>query len=159
MRHYRIVFASAVTKRPQTIVASKAELDDQIRMLNEHGVEVLKIEPYRLDWNEASNEEILKRYPRLAAHLICESLGYFTPGAAANALRHFKRHQPFYCEWYTHMAGGFDDAKVLEVGRLVLEKAIRRRHHHHGYMQEYQLARRLVDAELAGNGPIFASWF
>lgn len=31
-------------------------------------------------------DEVLDRYPILVAHMICESLGYFTPNAAANAL-------------------------------------------------------------------------
>ena len=33
-----------------------------------------------------TQEEVIQRFPRLVAHMICESLGYFTPLAAANAL-------------------------------------------------------------------------
>lgn len=50
-------------------------------------------------------EEVLQRFPRLVAHLICESLGYFTPLSAANALLHYRENQPFWCEWYIHIAG------------------------------------------------------
>ena len=34
---------------------------------------------------ETSALEVARRYPRLVAHLICDSLGYFTPQAAASA--------------------------------------------------------------------------
>lgn len=30
--------------------------------------------------------KIMKKYPRIVAHLITESLGYFTPKSAANAI-------------------------------------------------------------------------
>lgn len=106
-----------------------------------------------------TTEEVLRRYPRLVAHMVCDSLGYFTPAAAANALRAYMQKQPCYCEWYVHMAGGFNEQKVLEVGRKVVERAFRSRHHHYGYMAHYPQARQLVQEELQGHGPIFASWF
>ncbi len=105
-----------------------------------------------------SLEEILARYPRLAAHLICESLGYFTPHAAANAIKHYVLGMPFYCEWYVHMAGPSREA-VIAVGRQVLERAVRYRHRHRGFMAHYPLARAIVKDALQGHGPIFASWF
>lgn len=102
-------------------------------------------------------EEILSRYPRLVAHLICESLGYFTPHAAANAIKHHALGRPFPCEWYLHMAGE-DGASLLQVGREVLARAFRHRHHHRGFMADYSRARALVQAALSGHGPQFASW-
>ena len=107
-----------------------------------------------------TQKEVLECYPRLVAHLICGSLGYFTPGAAANAILHHIQGEPNWCEWYTHMAQSWDSAKLLEVGRHALEDAVRGRHHHHGYMAEYLQARELVEhVRQGGQGPVFASWF
>ncbi len=33
-----------------------------------------------------TRDDTMQRYPRLVGHMICESLGYFTPESAANAL-------------------------------------------------------------------------
>jgi len=103
--------------------------------------------------------EVLRRYPRLVAHMICVSLGYFTPAAAAGALLDYIRGEPDFCEYYTHMAGGWDREKLLKVGRDVVARAFSARHHHQGFMAHYPLARQLVQDELQGQGPIFASWF
>ena len=104
--------------------------------------------------------EVLQRYPRLTGHLICESLGYFTPGAAANAIKDHIEKRPCFCEWYTHMAGGYHEEKVLQVGIDTLRRTFEHRHHHRGYMSEYAQAKMLVDHVLAGGeGPVFASWF
>lgn len=156
---YRIVVKDPHDRRTHDRVVDRSELYREMQELENLGLVLLRVERYRVDWNRAVLEEIVARYPRLVAHLICESLGYFTPRAAANALLHLKRGRPFFCEWYTHLAGGFDEARVLEVGRQVLEVAIRGRHRHHGYMADYDQARRVVAAELGGHGPIFASWF
>ncbi len=102
-------------------------------------------------------EDVLRRYPRLVAHLICESLGYFSPDAAANAIAHAKRAEPFACEWYLHMAGA--DRSLVEIARRVLERAIRGRHRHRGYMAEYRHALALVRQRVrTGDGPLLASW-
>jgi hypothetical protein len=61
-----------------------------------------------------TTEDVLRRYPRLVAHLICESLGYFSPDAPANAIVHGKRGERFACEWYVHMAGA--DRSLVEIG-------------------------------------------
>jgi hypothetical protein len=107
-----------------------------------------------------SQEEVLQTYPRLVAHLICGSLGYFTPAAAANAVLHYIQGEPNWCEWYTHMARGWDRGKLLQVGRDALVSAVRGRHHHQGYMSEYRQARELVEqVRQGGQGPVFASWF
>ena len=105
-------------------------------------------------------KEVLDRYPCLVGHMICESLGYFTPESAANALLFYIRGEPFSCEWYTHMARGWDEKKLLEVGRQVVERAYRGRHHHYGYMAHYPQAKALVEhVRAGGQGPVFASWF
>lgn len=111
-----------------------------------------------------TQEEVLRRWPRLVAHMICESLGYFTPKSAANAIIRYKQDEPFYCEWYSSIAnargaGFFDEEAMRQVGRDVLNWAIKGRHRHKGYMADYENARAVIERELAGNGPIFASWF
>lgn len=109
--------------------------------------------------------QVLDRYPCLVGHMICESLGYFTPEAAALALLAYIEKQPFSCEWYTHMGGMHKgvwptDEKLLQVGRSVVERAFRGRHRHRGYMAHYPQAKALVDhVRAGGKGPIFASWF
>jgi hypothetical protein len=122
-------------------------------------IEMVTIPLTPLERERMDRDTILRRYPRLVAHLICESLGYFTPGAAANAIRAYREGETFPCEWYVHMAQGFDWAKLLEVGKKVIGRAFQYRRLHRGYMADYRLARKLVEAELQGHGPIFASWF
>ena len=105
--------------------------------------------------------QVVDRYPRLTGHMICESLGYFTPQSAANAIRHHIWGEPFYCEWYDHMAHGSDDRKdLVSLGRWVAEKAYHNRHHHRGYMAHYPQAKAIVaHVRGGGDGPTFASWF
>ena len=113
----------------------------------------------------------LKKFPALVAHLICESLGYFTPGSAANAISFYKARKPFCCEWFSHMAqfdkenptkNLFDEPSVLRVQKRVMEQAFRNRHHHKGYMREYKQAAQIVKRELNDRGctsSMLASWF
>lgn len=94
----------------------------------------------------------LQRYPRLCAHLICESLGYATPSVAARILKDAKDGQENWCEWI-YSCYGRDPRRAVQA-------AVRRRHHHHGYMAEYRTAKALVDrANAIGEEPPFASWF
>ena len=111
--------------------------------------------------------EVLQRLPCLVAHLIAESLGYFTPQSAANAIAFYTRGEAFFCEWYYDWASKrcrktnapLDDT-VLEVGQLALQNAVQRRCHHRGPMAEFKRALALVlHVRQGGEGPIFASWF
>ena len=63
----------------------------------------------------------MKRYPRVTAHIISESLGYATPSTAARIGLDGMNGDPNYCEWIAHCYGG--DAKE------VLKRSIRSRHH------------------------------
>ena len=106
-----------------------------------------------------TRDEILRRYPRLVSHLICESLGYFTPEGAAGAILAVVQHRACACEWYLHMAG-VGGRSLEDVGRDTLRRAIGSRHRHRGFMAEYARARALVDRLVkTGEGPAFASWF
>ena len=44
-----------------------------------------------------ARDDILRRYPRLVSHLICESLGYFTPEGAAGAILAVIQNQSCVC--------------------------------------------------------------
>ena len=112
--------------------------------------------------------EAMTRWPCLTAHVICESLGYFTPDGAALALLRHKRREPHHCEWYWAMNGfeqgrslgdDFDNA-LLKINRNVITRAYEKRSNHKGYMAEYQRALTLVKRQLkTGERPLLASWF
>ncbi len=113
---------------------------------------------------EIEMDKAIRRWPRLTAHLICESLGYFTPRGAANAIAHYKNDQSFSCEWYSHMASfsgdPFDQEALKEIGADVMRWTVQRRHNHTGYMADYKHAKELVRRSLSKEGdPTFASWF
>ena len=97
-------------------------------------------------------KDILRRYPRLAAHIICESLGYAEPTLAAFIIRDAKEGKKTYCEWASACFN--NDPKAI------IRKSFANRHWHTGFMADYGCARKLVDiAGSAGREPIFASWF
>jgi len=103
---------------------------------------------------------LLKRYKRLCGHLICESLGYFTPVDAGVFLKCYKESKPFYCEWLLHIKKYSPGKGWGDIMKEVLSRAIKHRHGHKGFMNNYQLARALVNKSLAkGKDPILASWF
>jgi len=106
----------------------------------------------RLRHSLTDNRSVLRRFPRLCAHLICESLGYATPSTAASILRayiHGKRH---YCEWLNACY----DANPVPV----IQSTYQRRHSHRGYMAHYPNALGLVHRAIEnGNEPMLASWF
>jgi len=109
----------------------------------------------------------IQKYRKLVGHLICESLGYFTPQSALRAVQAHRDGEPFACEWYSHISmqqskGMFDQAALIEINRATLERAFRRRHDHAGYMAEYEQAKALVDQEIDREGSThgrLASWF
>jgi len=115
---------------------------------------------------EMTRDEVMARWPRIVAHMICKSLGYFTPKAAANALLCYTCGKPFWCEWYHHIAQMRDksryptDEDLIQVGKEGLEAAIKWRHTHKGFMADYLTALALVRRSVAKEGdPLLASWF
>lgn len=103
---------------------------------------------------------IMQRFPRLVAHMICDSLGYHTPNGAAGALRDYLWGLPNACEWYCHMARGSSTEGLLEVGREAVMRAFQQRRGHTGMMAEYRQARALVEhVNAGGKEPVFGSWF
>lgn len=107
--------------------------------------------------------KIMKKYPRIVAHLITESLGYFTPKSAANAIIRAKNNEPYFCEWYTDCARRYGDMwdteNVRKVTVEILKQAIKYRHNHKGIMSNYKIAKQIVDKANEGIEPTFASWF
>jgi hypothetical protein len=94
----------------------------------------------------------MKRYPRITAHIIAESLGYATPSMAARILKDAREGRKNYCEWIAACYGGDPLPAVKD--------AIRNRHNHKGYMAEYKLAYALVKRAIeTGEEPLLASWF
>jgi hypothetical protein len=97
-------------------------------------------------------EEFMKRYARITAHIISQSLGYAPPSRAARIGLDGLHGRENYCEWI--------DACYHNDAREALQNSIRNRHTHHGYMAEYRLAKKLVDrALMTGEEPLLASWF
>jgi hypothetical protein len=97
--------------------------------------------------------EFMKRYPRITAHIISESLGYATPTTAARIGLDGMNGNPNYCEWIYSCYG--KDA------REALNRAIQNRHYHKGFMSWYKekalpLVRYAIENE---EEPLFASWF
>ena len=43
--------------------------------------------------------DVMRRYPRITAHIIAESLGYATPTRAALILNDAKHRRENWCEW------------------------------------------------------------
>ncbi len=115
--------------------------------------------PGRIRTANLSTGDALRRWPRLTAHMIAESLGCFSPDGAANALLLFKRGQENWCEWYVHMAS-VGRKPILQVAAETLRRAVRGRGFHRSYMADYALALKIVQRRVAtGVGPIFGSWF
>jgi hypothetical protein len=102
-------------------------------------------------------EDEMRRYRCLVGHLICQSLGYFTPKAALRAVQSHREQEPFACEWYCHQAhclakDYFDRERLLQVHRDVIAAAFRGRNGHTGYMTEYEHAKQLIQREIGEPG-------
>jgi len=99
-----------------------------------------------------STKEIMKKYPRITAHIIAESLGYASPSCAAAILRDSIQGKSNYCEWIYSCY----DANP----KKAIQNAIKNRHNHKGFMAEYKLALALVNRAIeTDDEPIFGSWF
>jgi len=110
-------------------------------------------------WADWGPHQVLDRWPILTAHLVCASLGYFTPEGAARAILDHRLGRANYCEWYIHMARGGHRDRLLAVGKEVIARAFSGRRHHTGFMAHYPHARALVEAVRDGKeAPPFMSW-
>jgi hypothetical protein len=111
----------------------------------------------------ANWRRILARYPRLIACMIEESLGYFTPHAAAEAIRAHKTNGYWGCEWYTHIDScrnpgktwddGYND-RIKQINHDVISDAFSRRKYYRS-----EQARHVVQLNLNGKESVGAAWF
>ena len=96
-------------------------------------------------------QEVMRRYPRVTAHRIAESLGYPIPSRAAQIGLDGLHGRANYCEWIYSCYGGN--------AREALRRSIRNRHYHTDHMPEYRIVKKLVyQAIETGGEPIFARW-
>lgn len=112
----------------------------------------------KIDFNNCTPYDIIKKYPNIISHMIEESLGYFTPVSAAIAFAKAMSSEPYYCEWYTHCAGGYDKDRVTKVTREKFDFAISSRKYHYK-SSTYKKAKHVVKEAINGYDPVFASWF
>ena len=103
--------------------------------------------------NEMTRHDALLRWPMIAAHVICESLGYATPDCAAMIILDAANGKENWCEWI-YSCHDKDPKRAVRL-------AIAGRRGHHGYMAEIRMAELNVAAELRGKFPhdALASWF
>ena len=109
-------------------------------------------------------KKTLARYRRLAACMIDESCGYFTPKAVVMALEAHKKGEYWGCEWYMHLDSirnpgkgwddGYDD-RIKAINRDVISTAFERRK----YFRQNKGARAIVEANIKDYDSVFASWF
>lgn len=113
---------------------------------------------YQLEQHAIEPRRLLHRYPRLCGHLICCSLGYLTPRAAEAMIEQYQQGKGFWCEWIydMHLRTGRD---MFDLTQDTIRHAISFRKGHRGYMADIGHAKAVIHHELAGSGPVFASWF
>lgn len=104
-----------------------------------------------------TDRKLLKRYRHIIAALISYSIGYFTPLAALEAIKDYKKNQPNFCEWYLDIAwkrGLKKDEDLLDINHNIIRASIKYRHN-----CSFKLALQVVDKNIAGNESLGASWF
>jgi len=105
-----------------------------------------------MDISEMTIKDVMIRWPRIVAHLICHSLGYATPSCSARIILDYKQGRENWCEW---IYSCYDRQP-----KPAIEWAIKNRHTHHGYMADYGYAYALVMRAIEqGKEPELASWF
>ena len=106
----------------------------------------------------------LKKYRHILAAMIDESIGYFTPAAALNAIIAYKKKAPFSCEWYLDMAGlghgkklfDITDDDLRAINHNVISGAFKHRDMRRNSIKDCLV---IVDRNIAGNESIGASYF
>ena len=100
-----------------------------------------------------TSREFMKRYQRITAHIISESLGYATPSTAARIGLDGLHGRENCCEWVYSC--------YERDARKALRRSIQRRHRHEGYMSWYKEgALPLVKCAIEEKKePLLGSWF
>ncbi len=113
---------------------------------------------------QAPWKKTLARYRRLAACMVEESLGYFTPKAVVCAIEAHKKNEYWGCEWYSHLDScrnpglGWDDGydnRIKVINHDVISEAFKRRK----YLRKNKATRQIVEANIDGYDSVLASWF
>lgn len=110
-------------------------------------------------------KKMLARYPRLVACMIDESLGYFTPHAAVNAIVAHKTKEYWSYEWYMDIDARRHDNKIrwndpdynsriMAINHDVISEAFKKRKY---YLNSR--AKSVVKANLGENESVLAAWF
>lgn len=142
-------------------------------------------QPQRIPLKNHTTEMMLARFPRLIAHMICESLGYYTPQSAALALREIAQGRPSWSEMMMHFTEGHItqlladgkirrnlegyitredyEAAMIDTGRRFLADTLKHRKHHTGFMSSYSNARAIINYSQTPTGKndiglAFMSW-
>ena len=58
-----------------------------------------RLQTRKANLSEMTVQDALRRWPRVCGHVICHSLGYATPRAAASIVLATARREKHYCEW------------------------------------------------------------
>src|SRR6266446_3607764 len=97
-------------------------------------------------------EQIMRRYPRLIVHLICESHGNILPSAAAQILMDTRARRASVAPLVT--------ASLQREPMLAVGDAIRHRHQHQRDMLNYETVQYVVSRAIqTGEEPFFFIWF
>lgn len=112
----------------------------------------------RMGW-----KQVLAKYPRLISCMIDESMGYFTPHAAVNAIVAHKAGEYWGCELYSHIDScqnpgkmwddGFDE-RIKKINHDYISEAFSRRKYYRS-----EQARYVVQLNLNGKESVGAAWF
>lgn len=95
---------------------------------------------------------VLRRYPRVCAHIICESLGYATPTRTASILKAVIDRQKHFCEW---IAACYGCDPVPAVRNAIVTRRFQK-----GDMADQETTLSQVRSVVkAGQEPDFVSWF
>ena len=96
--------------------------------------------------------DAMARWPLLTAHLIAQSLGAVTPGAAAIIVLDAANGAMNHSEWMTHTFQGNAEKAV--------ETTFKNRATHKGFMADFSTALSIVKVDLdSGERTRFCSWF
>jgi len=97
-------------------------------------------------------EQIMRRYPRITTHIICESHGNILPSAAAQILMDTRARRANLASPVT--------ASLKRDPMLAVRDAIRRRHQHRRDMLNYETVQYVVSRAIqTGEEPFFFVWF
>ena len=79
-----------------------------------------------------SAPDVIARYPRLLAHMVCESRWTLSSYGAAKALRDYIQGRPSLCKWFFNLSHS-TGCSLADAPKAALGEAFARRHQHRDY--------------------------